>query len=225
MPIFQLPEEIIFPHTSQSEPDGLLAIGGDLSSKRILTAYVNGIFPWYNPGEPILWWSPDPRCVLFPEKLKISKSLKSLLKKGIFQIKYDTSFPDVIRQCSVVKRSDEAGTWISDEIIEAYCQLYELGYAHSVEAYIDNRLVGGLYGIAIGKVFFGESMFFVEPNASKVAFCVLVKRLIEFNFQIIDNQVTNNHLLSLGAEEIERKKFLEIISKYTCVENHPGKWV
>jgi leucyl/phenylalanyl-tRNA---protein transferase len=224
MPVFQLIEEIVFPHASQAEDDGLLAIGGDLSPNRILNAYVNGIFPWYSPDEPILWWSPNPRCVLFPDKLKISKSLGSVLKKEIFQIRFDTNFLDVIKNCSSAKRGDDLGTWISDEIIDAYNILHQLGYAHSVETYRGNKLVGGLYGIAIGKVFFGESMFFIESNASKVAFCALVKKLKEDDFYIIDNQVTNKHLLSLGAEEIKREKFLDILKKYIVIDNKPGKW-
>jgi leucyl/phenylalanyl-tRNA---protein transferase len=224
MPVYQLPDEIIFPHPSEAEADGLLAIGGDLSPNRILAAYVNGIFPWYNPGEPILWWSPDPRCVLFPEKLKISKSLAALIKKNIFQIRFDTNFLAVIKNCATAKRADELGTWISDDIINAYNQLHELGYAHSVETYRDNKLVGGLYGIAFGKVFFGESMFFLEPNASKVAFCSLIEKLLKLNYQIVDNQVTNKHLLSLGAEEIERDKFIDVLKIYAINTNKPGKW-
>lgn len=224
MPVFQLIEEIVFPHASQAEDDGLLAIGGDLSPNRILNAYINGIFPWYNPDEPILWWSPNPRCVLFPEKLKISKSLSTLIKRETFRTSFDTNFLEVIKNCSSVKRADDAGTWISDDIIEAYNVLHKLGYAHSVETYNGDKLVGGLYGIAIGKVFFGESMFFIEPNASKVALCTLVKKLKESGFHIIDNQVTNKHLLSLGAEEIERDRFLDIIKKYTSIDDNPGKW-
>lgn len=224
MPVFQLPDEIIFPHASQAEEDGLLAIGGDLSPRRILSAYVNGIFPWYNPDEPILWWSPNPRCVLYPDKLKVSKSLAAVIKKNLFQIKFDTNFLDVIKNCAAAKRADELGTWISTDIIDAYYQLHELGYAHSVETYCENKLVGGLYGIAIGKVFFGESMFFLKPNASKVALWALVRKLRELNFRIIDNQVTNKHLVSMGAEEIERDRFLELLRSHTPVDNNPGKW-
>jgi len=224
MPVFQLTDEIIFPHASQAEEDGLLAVGGDLSPERIQTAYVNGIFPWYNPDEPILWWSPNPRCVLYPEKLKISKSLNSLIKKNTFQIKFDFNFLEVIRNCALVKRSDGMGTWISEDIISAYHKLHQLGYAHSVEAYLDGNLVGGLYGIAIGKVFFGESMFYHHPNASKIAFCAMVEYLKKNNFHIIDNQVTNPHLLSLGAEEIERDLFLKTLEEYTVINNKPCKW-
>jgi leucyl/phenylalanyl-tRNA--protein transferase len=225
MPVYQLPNEIVFPHPSLAEEDGLLAVGGDLSPNRILTAYVNGIFPWFNPDEPILWWSPDPRCVLFPKKFKPSKSLRQLRNKNIFECKFDYNFKAVINGCADAYRVDQPGTWISDDIKKAYTLLHELGYAHSVETYLNGELVGGLYGIAIGKVFFGESMFFNVSNASKIAFYALCERLSEWDFEIIDNQMTTPHLLSLGAEEIGRDDFLEILSNATNMDSIVGKWM
>jgi leucyl/phenylalanyl-tRNA---protein transferase len=213
MPVYQLIEEIVFPHPSLAEKDGLLAIGGDLSPDRILTAYVNGIFPWYNKKDPILWWSPDPRCVLFPEKYKPSKSLLSLIKKNTFEIRFDYDFNSVIGNCASVKRVKEKGTWITPAMKKAYQLLHTLGFAHSAEAYIDGKLAGGLYGVAIGKVFFGESMFYHVSNASKVAFFYLVKHLKEKGFELLDCQVSTPHMLNLGAEEIRREEFLKILNR------------
>jgi leucyl/phenylalanyl-tRNA---protein transferase len=215
MPVYQLIEEIVFPHPSLAEKDGLLAIGGDLSPERILTAYVNGIFPWYSKKDPILWWSPDPRCVLFPDQYKPSKSLLSLIRKKIFEIRFDNDFDSVIGNCATVKRYKEKGTWITPEMKKAYQLLHKLGYAHSVEAYKDGKLVGGIYGVAIGKVFFGESMFYHVSNASKVAFFYLVMRMKENGFDLIDCQITTQHMLNMGAEEISREEFLNILDKST----------
>lgn len=224
MSVYQLNREIAFPHPSLANENGLLAVGGDLSPERIITAYANGIFPWYNKGEPILWWSPNPRCIMFPENFRASKSLKLLIKKNIFEVRYDTAFSSVISRCAKVHQANQSETWITSEMKKAYILLHKLGFAHSVEAYLNNELVGGLYGIAIGKVFYGESMFHTVSNASKVAFYFLVDRLNQWRFDIIDNQMTTDHLLKLGAEEIDRDKFLAILKKSIVKENHSGKW-
>jgi leucyl/phenylalanyl-tRNA--protein transferase len=224
MPVYQLNHEVVFPHPSLAEPDGLLAIGGDLSPLRILTAYVNGIFPWYNQGEPILWWSPDPRCVLFPNKLKVSKSLRLLINRNVFEVRFDSNFKKVITSCRKVHIKKDEGTWISPDMINAYCKLHELGFAHSVETYCNNKLVGGLYGVSIGKVFYGESMFHTEANASKIAMYFLVEKLKELRFELIDNQVTSDHLLSLGAEEIERERFIYLLKEHAQKDISPSKW-
>jgi leucyl/phenylalanyl-tRNA--protein transferase len=222
--VYQLNREIAFPHPSLANENGLLAVGGDLSPERIITAYANGIFPWYNKGEPILWWSPNPRCVMFPGNFRASKSLKLLIKKNIFEVRFDTAFGSVISKCAKVHQANHSETWITSEMKKAYILLHKLGFAHSVETYLNNELVGGLYGIAIGKVFYGESMFHTVSNASKVAFYFLVDRLKQWHFDIIDNQTTTNHLLKLGAEEIDRDKFLAIIEKSIAKGNHSGKW-
>lgn len=224
MPVYQLDERVIFPHPSLAEEYGLLAIGGDLSPERIITAYVNGIFPWYSQGEPIHWWSPDPRCVLFPEKYKPTKSLRLLVKKNIFEVRFDTAFNNVIEKCAQIHASKQSETWITDEMRKAYILLHHLGFAHSVETYLNKKLVGGLYGVAIGKVFFGESMFHDVSNASKVAFFYLIEKLKQLKFDIIDNQITSEHLLNIGSEEIDRKKFLSILKKSTNKEIIKGKW-
>lgn len=209
MTIFRLPEDLIFPHPSLAEEDGLLAVGGDLSPERLLLAYKNGIFPWFSEGDPILWWSPDPRFVIYPKDIKVSHSMKKLLKKNRYTVTFDTSFREVISNCGNVRK--ESGTWITEDMIEAYCKLHELGIAHSVEAWHEDKLVGGLYGIVIGKCFFGESMFSTMDNASKTAFITLCKRLEAENFALVDCQVYTKHLESLGAINISREEFLNII--------------
>ena len=186
-----------------------MAVGGDLSVERLLVAYKNGIFPWFSEGDPILWWSPDPRLVLFPEEIKISRSLNRLIKKNTFVITFDKAFDDVIRNCAETKRSYGDGTWITEEMQDAYRRLHRHGYAHSVEAWQSNKLVGGLYGVSIGRAFFGESMFSHESNSSKVAFVNLVKTLRNKQFELIDCQVKTDHLMRFGAREIPRKVFLE----------------
>ncbi len=216
MPVFRLPDkENIFPDPKFAEPDGLLAVGGDLSPERLLTAYSNGIFPWFSENDPILWWSPNPRFVLFPEKIHTAASLKKVIKKDLFRIRLNTNFDLVIDSCSSVPRGAQNGTWITVEMKEAYKKLHKLGFAVSVEAEIDNEIVGGLYGILIGKVFFGESMFSKVPNASKVAFTAFVKHLEKENVGLIDCQMHTDYLESLGAEMIPLKKFLSIIYKET----------
>ena len=209
--------------TALTEPNGLLAVGGCLSAQRIISAYKQGIFPWYSPGEPILWWSPNPRLVLFPEKLKISHSLKKTIRKKSFGITYDQSFSQVMQYCAA-PRTEDTGTWITEEIYQAYTHLYNQGVAHSFEAKCDNELVGGLYGIAIGQVFFGESMFHRKTDASKVAFYHLVKQLAEWGYRLIDCQVHTNHLSSLGAEEIDRKDFARLLNKYCSVQPNNTAW-
>ncbi|MFA5984186.1 MAG: leucyl/phenylalanyl-tRNA--protein transferase [Methylococcaceae bacterium] len=195
------------------EPNGLIAIGGCLSPARLLNAYRHGIFPWYNPGEPILWWSPNPRLVMYPDKIRISHSLAKTLRKQLFNITFDQAFSEVISACAQTRIST-GGTWISPEIHHAYTKLHELGIAHSVEAWNNGKLVGGLYGIALGQIFFGESMFHSQTNASKVAYATLVERLRLWGYQLIDCQVHTQHLASLGAEEIERDHFIRLLDNY-----------
>ena len=213
----------MFPHTDNAltEPDGLLAVGGDLSPERIITAYLNGIFPWYSHGQPILWWTPNPRAVLFPEKLHISKSLKKTLRKKTFRTTMNQAFEQVIYSCAETPRKNQDGTWITDEMQQAYLYLHQLGFAHSAECWLDDKLVGGLYGLALGKVFFGESMFSHQSNASKIAFVHLLDELKKSDYALIDCQVTTDHLLSLGAEEIPRDQFLKSVKQHTqsFVEN------
>ena len=214
MPIYHLPDdELVFPHPDLANEDGLLAVGGDLSVPRLLLAYSNGIFPWYNEGEPILWWSPDPRLVLFPDEFKRHKSLRLLINKNLFRITFNKAFEEVIRQCSLVKRKGQTGSWITKEMQIAYTKLHNIGIAHSVETWENGKLVGGLYGLLIGKVFFGESMFHTVDNASKAAFWHLVEKLKEDDIQLIDAQQDTPHLRSLGARLIPRKEFLKLLKK------------
>ena len=208
--IFKLPDDdYTFPSAELAEPDGLLAIGGDLSPLRLLSAYANGIFPWYNEGEPILWWSPDPRLVIRPGEMRVSKSLRHTLRSGKFEVRINTAFRSVMERCASTPREGQDGTWITDDILEAYCRLHELGFAHSFETWQDGALVGGLYGIAIGKAFFGESMFHTVSDASKVAFWHLHQFLKAHGFKLIDCQQETPHLKSLGAYAIPRHDFLK----------------
>ncbi len=205
-----------------TEPDGLLAVGGDLSIERLTSAYQQGIFPWYSEGQPILWWSPDPRMVLEPKDIKISRSLAKTIRKKEVQITFDQNFRDVITACSesrLEKGRQQDETWILDEMIEAYVKLHEAGFAHSVECWQDGKLVGGLYGIAIGEVFFGESMFSRISDASKIAFVFLAQQLKQWGFKLIDCQVYTSHLESLGASMIPRKQFLTLLQQYAINEN------
>jgi leucyl/phenylalanyl-tRNA---protein transferase len=224
MPLFQLPDEIFFPDPSLAEDDGLLAIGGDLSVERLLAAYSSGIFPWFSDYQPILWWSPDPRLILLPDKFRVSHSLRQKLSRNIFEVKFDTAFGDVIKMCSLVEERSQEGTWITNEMKEAYSALHRAGYAHSVEAYKNGDLVGGLYGVSLGRAFFGESMFHTETDASKVALYHLVEWMKEKQFQLIDSQVETNHLVSLGAELISRKKYLALLRKALKYPTITGKW-
>ncbi|OMP80299.1 leucyl/phenylalanyl-tRNA--protein transferase [[Flexibacter] sp. ATCC 35208] len=210
MPVFYLTDELIFPPVNLADEDGLLAYGGDLSAERLLLAYQEGIFPWYNEP-PILWWSPDPRFVLFPEELKLSASMKQVLKKGVFEITFNEDFEGVIAGCKQSLRKGQDGTWITTEVEEAYVTLHKMGYAHSVECWQDGELVGGFYGVMIGACFFGESMFAKVSNASKAAFITFVQKAKGMGLSIIDCQVYTEHLASLGARFIGRDEFLEII--------------
>jgi leucyl/phenylalanyl-tRNA--protein transferase len=212
LPVFALDKELYFPPVSLAEPEGLLAIGGDLSPQRLLLAYRLGIFPWYE-GEHILWWSPDPRFVLFPDELKISKSMRALLNKGAFDFTINESFKNVIHHCKETKRPGQQGTWITDEVEAAYIHMHELGYAVSAEAWKDGDLVGGVYGMQLGKVFFGESMFSKVSNASKYAFIKLVEDLKQQGVELIDCQVYTEHLESLGARMIPRSEFIHKLRK------------
>ena len=211
MPLFRLSKKLDFPPAWLARSDGLLCIGGDLSPKRLLLAYKNGIFPWFSKDEPILWWSPDPRLILFPKNIKISKSLNKKIKKNIFSVTMDTAFEQTILSCAKPRKNEQEGTWLVDEMIDSYIKLHTLGYAHSIETWKGNKLVGGLYGVCLGRSFFGESMFSFESDASKIALVALANHLKKQNFDLIDCQVTTNHLLSMGAIEISRNSFLDII--------------
>ncbi len=224
MPIYRLIDEIVFPPPEDAQLDGLLAVGGDLSAKRLLMAYQLGIFPWYSEGQPILWWSPDPRLVLDPKDFRLSKALRQTLTKGPFQVTFDQSFDEVIGACSQVPRKGQQGTWITQEMQEGYKGLHKLGYAHSVESWRDGELVGGLYGVSLGRCFFGESMFFLETDASKVAFATLVERLKDWGFHLVDAQVTTRHLISLGAKEIPRPEFLNRLEEAMRFPTLKGSW-
>ncbi|MBI4684215.1 MAG: leucyl/phenylalanyl-tRNA--protein transferase [Nitrospirae bacterium] len=224
MPVFRLTNKLIFPPPELAEDDGLFAAGGDLSEKRILLAYSMGIFPWYSDNSPILWWSPDPRLILIPEELKISRSLKQTIKKGIFRVTMDAAFDSVIKNCAVIRRKGERGTWITDEMIGAYTKLHRAGLAHSVESWVEGKLVGGLYGVSLGSAFFGESMFAKKSDASKVAFVTLVQQLIKWRFTIVDCQITTGHLINLGAKEVSRSKFIKMLNTALRATTKKDKW-
>lgn len=212
MPLFCLDESLYFPPVHLAEPDGLLAMGGDLSVERLLLAYQSGIFPWYSEA-PILWWCPDPRFVLFPSQLKISKSLKPLLNRNIFEFTTNKAFINVIQHCKTIPRPGQEGTWINEDMITAYTHLHHLGYAHSAEVWKNGTLVGGLYGVRLGNVFFGESMFSLVSNASKYAFTKYVQLLASEGVQLIDCQVYTEHLERLGAHMIDGKEFQALLEK------------
>ncbi|MDH5305729.1 MAG: leucyl/phenylalanyl-tRNA--protein transferase [Myxococcales bacterium] len=224
MAVYRLDARLRFPHPSQSEPDGLLAVGGDLSPERLLLAYSAGIFPWYSQEQPILWYSPDPRAVLLPRALHVSRSLGKVLRRGRFEIRMDTAFADVIRACAETPRRGADGTWITREMQSAYEHLHELGYAHSAEAWEDGRLVGGIYGVSLGGAFFGESMFTLRSNASKAAFAVLVAQLERWGFDFLDCQMHTPHLDSLGAILWPRARFLEKLSRALEQDTRRGTW-
>ena len=214
-----------FPHPDRAltEPDGLLAAGGNLTPRRLLRAYRMGIFPWYSADQPILWWSPDPRLVLLPECLKVSRSLRKTLRKGLFAITADTAFEQVVAACAG-PRQGEPGTWITSEMFRAYCRLHRLGHAHSIETWQQGELVGGLYGVALGQVFYGESMFSWISDASKIALVALTAQLQRWEFAVIDCQVTTAHLLSMGAVDIPRSSFLQLLERYCPQPGQPGPW-
>ncbi len=224
MPVYLLPKEPVFPPATEAEEDGLIAVGGDFSVDRLLNAYASGIFPWFVHDREPYWFSPDPRLILFPEKLKISKSLERIIRTKQFEVKLDTDFEDVIRQCARIKRAHEPDTWISDEFIEGYTNLHTKGFAHSVACYDNGVIVGGLYGISLGRAFFGESMFFTKPNASKVALFHLVQQLITWEFYFIDCQVETEHFLRMGAMLIPRSEYLNILDEAIKFPTKRGKW-
>jgi leucyl/phenylalanyl-tRNA---protein transferase len=224
MPIFRLVEDMVFPPPDYADPSGLIAVGGDLSSERLLEAYRVGIFPWYSDDQPILWWSPDPRFILEPDEFKISRSLQKTLRRKIFQVTFDRVFEDVIAACSTVPREGQRGTWITPEMRDAYIELHGLGYAHSVETWFAGTLVGGLYGISLGKAFFGESMFHKKTDASKVALATLVGKLKSWGFHFIDSQMTTEHMMSLGAKEMPRRIFLKRLQSALRHSTKRGKW-
>ncbi|MCX6266965.1 MAG: leucyl/phenylalanyl-tRNA--protein transferase [Bacteroidetes bacterium] len=208
MTVYLLPEEPFFPPVDKAEPDGLVAIGGDLSAERVLQAYAHGIFPWFKDHEDIFWYSPDPRMILFPEQFKVSDSLNRIIKRNQFAVKFDTAFTQVIHACAAAPRQGQDGTWISQDFIDAYTTLHHRGYAHSVEVFYRDELVGGLYGVSLGAAFFGESMFYSMKNTSKVAFHALVERCRHYGFKFIDCQVETSHLLGLGASLVDRNQYL-----------------
>jgi leucyl/phenylalanyl-tRNA--protein transferase len=211
--MYYLSPTLFFPPVEQANRDGILAVGGDLSSERLQLAYTSGIFPWFEEGEPIMWWSPNPRMVLFLDELIVSKSMRNILNRNVFKVTFNQNFRDVISNCQNIERDGQNGTWITNDMIEAYCKLHELGIAKSVEVWQDAVLVGGLYGIDLGHIFCGESMFSKVSNASKVAFIALVNHLKTENYQLLDCQVYNPHLESLGCREIERADFMEILKR------------
>jgi leucyl/phenylalanyl-tRNA---protein transferase len=224
IPWLKGPTEFPAVETALASPNGLLAAGGELTPARLVAAYSRGIFPWYSEGQPVLWWSPDPRMVLFPDELKISRSLGKTLRRGVFQIRADTVFPLVMRACAAIRRPGQSGTWITEEILEGYRGLYELGLAHSIEAWQGDELVGGLYGVALGRAFFGESMFALQPDASKSALVHLVRQLRRWRFEMIDCQQNTAHLASFGAREIARADFTARISELLHYPHRKGPW-
>lgn len=220
MPIYRLIEELVFPPPEYADPSGLLAVGGDLSSDRLLEAYRVGIFPWYAEDQPILWWSPDPRFVLELNEFKVSRSLRRTLQREIFTVTFDRAFEEVIQACASAPREGQAGTWITSEMREAYISLHGLGFAHSVECWFKGELVGGLYGVSLGRVFFGESMFHHKTDASKVALATLVEKLKSWEFEFIDAQMSTEHMIRLGAKEMPRRVFLK---RLQSALRHPTK--
>ena len=222
--MYWLTQALAFPPVEEAEPWGGLAVGGDLLPERLLLAYRSGIFPWYNEDQPIVWYAPDPRFVLFPEKLKVSKSMRPVLNQNKFIITFDAEFRQVIRQCQQTRRRGQGGTWITEEMLEAYCHLHLLGYAHSVEVWHNDNLVGGLYGLSLGSIFFGESMFAHVSNASKAGFITLVRHLQQHDFSLIDCQMHTPHLENLGAEPVPRSQYMQLLASGLESPTLPGKW-
>jgi leucyl/phenylalanyl-tRNA--protein transferase len=219
------PDEFFpFPDPRGADSWGVVCSGGNLSPGLLLSAYRQGIFPWFSEDEPILWWSPDPRFVLFPEKLHVSAAMRRILNHGRFELSLDRDFEATIRNCASARRKGQKGTWITDDMIEAYCALHKLGFAHSAEARLEGRLVGGLYGASLGSIFFGESMFSLEPDASKAVFVPLARTLVREGFTLIDSQVYTEHLAGLGAEEISRDAYLELLAKGLEAPTRRGSW-
>lgn len=224
MTVFLLTDKIAFPPPHLASEEGLLAVGGNLSRERLLLAYRMGIFPWFSNDEPILWWSPDPRLVLYPREFRVSKTLKKIINKRIFTVTMDSAFDRVITQCSQIRLENNQGTWIVEDMIDAYCKLHESGFAHSVEAWHQGELAGGLYGVSLGRCFFGESMFTRISNASNVALVTLVEYLNKLSFDMIDCQLTTKHLIRFGAKEIPRARFLKQLEESLKAPTIKGKW-
>ena len=224
MAVYLLGSEPVFPDPCQADAEGLLAVGGDLSVQRLLCAYASGVFPWYCEGDPILWFSPDPRMIFLPKDFRFSKTLRKTVSSGRFSVSVDTDFPSVIENCAQVPRKGQVETWITEDMKTAYCRLHDLGYAHSFETYLDENLVGGLYGVSLGRAFFGESMFHKETDASKVVFFHLVIRCAEIGFDFIDCQVPTEHMKNLGGKEISRKDFLSMLEVSLNKETLRGRW-
>jgi leucyl/phenylalanyl-tRNA--protein transferase len=221
---FFLSDSLSFPPPHLAGKDGILAVGGDLSVERLLLAYQKGIFPWFSNDDPIIWWSPDPRMVLYPEELKVARSLRKTIRKNIFHVTLDTAFKEVVTACAEIREQSNEGTWIVDDMIAAYTRLYASGFAHSVEVWHKGSLAGGLYGVSLGRCFFGESMFTVVSDASKVALVYLVDLLKSLNFKMIDCQVTTGHLKRLGAREISRSRFLRELKQSMAEPTIKGRW-
>ena len=224
MPVYQLGAERVFPPPEEAEPSGLLAVGGDLEPERLLLAYSLGIFPWYSDPDPIFWFSPDPRMILVPSQLRVSRSLRKTLRRGDCELRFDTAFESVITACAEVERPDGAGTWITRDMIDAYTRLHQLGFAHSVETWRGDALVGGVYGVSIGGSFFGESMFARQPDASKIAFVALARQLDAWRFDLIDCQVRRQHLVRFGATEWSRDRLMDALEKSLERDTRRGAW-
>lgn len=224
MPVYLLSDELHFPPVHLATPEGLLAVGGDLSPPRLLLAYRNGIFPWYSEQDPILWWSPDPRALLYPREIRISRSLKKTLKKETFKVTIDTVFEDIIRSCARTRTEKGEGTWITNEMVSAYNRLHQLGYAHSIETWHQEKIVGGLYGVSLGRCFFGESMFSTMTDASKVALVRLCDLLIQKKIDFIDCQLPTHHLKSMGAREVSRSDFISQLQVSLDFPTMDGPW-
>lgn len=225
MPVRLISEDTPLPPAEDADARGLVAVGGDLRAERLLDAYQRGIFPWYEEGLPILWHSPDPRMVLFVDELEVGRSLRKRLRKNEYEVRFDTAFDTVIRRCAATSRPGQDGTWITSEMIDAYCELHRLGYAHSVETYREGELVGGLYGVNVGGVFCGESMFAAAPDASKVAFVWAVRQLERWGVELVDCQVYTDHLARFGAYEIRRRDFLKLLARLSGMPTRRGEWV
>lgn len=224
MTLYRLDERIVFPPPGHAEPNGLLAVGGDLRPERLLLAYSMGIFPWYDEDTPILWHSPDPRAVLLADRIHVPKSLQKTLRRQTFEVRLDERFESVIQACAAAYRPGQRGTWITRDMVDAYLELHELGFAHSAEAYVEGELVGGLYGVSLGAAFFGESMFATRPDASKVAFALLCRQLSSWDIQLVDCQVHTDHLERFGAEEWPRERFLAALEEAMTAPTRRGRW-
>ena len=225
MPVYRLGPEPIFPPADHAESGGLLAVGGDLGVVRLIEGYRHGIFPWYSEGQPIWWHSPDPRFVLDPTRLHVPRSLRKIIRRGDYTVRFDTAFERVIANCARVERPNQGGTWITRDMIRAYRELHELGVAHSAEAWLGDELVGGLYGVSLGDVYFGESMFARAPDASKVAFVVLVRWMLARGITLVDSQVATDHLARFGAEEWPRRRYLDALAARVDAPTRAGRWV